>query len=149
MAPFEMLYGRKCKTPVCWGEVGKRELTSTYVIQTMIDMIDLIRECLKEAQSQHKSYADRRIRPIEFRVGDFVMLKCLADETVFVSMDEVVVDDKLNYVKESKMIIDQKVNRLRNREFRLVKVQWKHHKGPNATWELEDEMRENYSHLFV
>nr|GEV92893.1 retrotransposon protein, putative, Ty3-gypsy subclass [Tanacetum cinerariifolium] len=56
-------------------KVGKRELASTYVIQTMTDKIDFIRERLKEAQSRQKSYADRRRRPIEVRVGDFMMLK--------------------------------------------------------------------------
>lgn len=75
MPPYKMLYGRKCRTPVCWEEVGKRELTSTDVVLATTEKIEMIRERLKAAQDGWKSYADNRRRPIEFEVGDFVMLK--------------------------------------------------------------------------
>ncbi|GKA25893.1 putative reverse transcriptase domain-containing protein [Tanacetum coccineum] len=73
--PYEMLYGRKCRTPVCWDEVGSRELASTDVVLATTEKIEIIRERLKEAQDGWKSYANKRRRPIEFNVGDFVMLK--------------------------------------------------------------------------
>ncbi|XP_022007702.1 uncharacterized protein LOC110906960 [Helianthus annuus] len=75
MAPYEMLYGRKCRTPVCWGEVGPRGLAQTDIIRATNCKIDLIRTHLKAAQDRQKSYADKRMRPIEFQVGDKVMLK--------------------------------------------------------------------------
>ena len=75
MPPYEMLYGRKCRTPICWGEIGQRELASSDVVQQTNDKIDQIRERLKMAQDRQKSYADKRRRPIEFQVGDRVMLK--------------------------------------------------------------------------
>ncbi|XP_022024585.2 uncharacterized protein LOC110924918 [Helianthus annuus] len=75
MAPYEMLYGRKCRTPECWGEVGPRGLASTDIIRATNEKIDMVRAHLKAAQDRQKSYADKRNRPIEFQVGDKVMLK--------------------------------------------------------------------------
>ncbi|KAD7477209.1 hypothetical protein E3N88_00345 [Mikania micrantha] len=75
MPPYEMLYGRKCRTPVCWVEVGQRELAHKNVVKATNEWTDQIRAHLKAAQDRQKSYADKRRRPIEFHVGDFVLLK--------------------------------------------------------------------------
>ena len=83
MPPYEMLYGRKCRTPVCWEEVGRRELASTDVVLATTEKIEMIRARLKAAQDRWKSYADNRRRPIEFEVGDFVMLKVSPWKGVF------------------------------------------------------------------
>ncbi|KAJ0476778.1 putative nucleotidyltransferase, Ribonuclease H [Helianthus annuus] len=66
MAPYEMLYGRKCRTPICWGEVGQREIAPNDVVAKTNEKIDLVRARLKAAQDRQKAYADRRRRPIEF-----------------------------------------------------------------------------------
>nr|GEU46093.1 putative reverse transcriptase domain-containing protein [Tanacetum cinerariifolium] len=73
--PYEMLYSRRCRTLVCCEEVGSRELASTDVVLATTEKIETIRERLKEAQDRWKSYANNRRRLIEFKVGDFVMLK--------------------------------------------------------------------------
>nr|GEU79367.1 hypothetical protein [Tanacetum cinerariifolium] len=78
MPPYEILYGRKCKTPICWEEVRSRELASTDVVLATTEKIETIRERLKAAQDRWKIYADNRRRLIEFNVGDFVMLKFLS-----------------------------------------------------------------------
>ncbi|KAJ9552981.1 hypothetical protein OSB04_017026 [Centaurea solstitialis] len=75
MPPYEMLYGRRCRTPVCWGEVGQRELGSTEIVQRTTESVQLIRDRLRTAQSRQKSYADKRRSDLEFRVGDRVLLK--------------------------------------------------------------------------
>ncbi|XP_021979752.1 uncharacterized protein LOC110875865 [Helianthus annuus] len=75
MAPYEMLYGRKCRTPVCWDEVGPRELAHKDVVRITNKKIVLVRAHLKAAHDRQKSYADKRRRQIEFQVGDKVMLK--------------------------------------------------------------------------
>ncbi|KAI3795293.1 hypothetical protein L1987_37944 [Smallanthus sonchifolius] len=75
MPPFEALYGRKCRTPMCWGEIGQREHGSKEVVNETIGSIDQIRARLKAAQDRQKSYADNRKRVIEFQVGDFLLLK--------------------------------------------------------------------------
>ncbi|KAI3826640.1 hypothetical protein L1987_00690 [Smallanthus sonchifolius] len=75
MPPFEALYGRKCRTPVCCGEIGQRELGCQEVVKETNSSIDQIRARLKAAQDRQKYYADNRRRAIEFQVWDFVLLK--------------------------------------------------------------------------
>ena len=75
MAPYEAVYGRQCRTPLCWSEVGERRLIGPELVQFTAEKIDLIRERLKMAQSRQKSYADRRRKDLEFQVGDWVFLK--------------------------------------------------------------------------
>ncbi|KAI3752384.1 hypothetical protein L2E82_24389 [Cichorium intybus] len=70
-----MLYGRKCRTPICWGEVGQQVLGSTEVVVKTTELIQKVRERLLTAQSRQKSYADRRRSDLEFQVGDYVLLK--------------------------------------------------------------------------
>ncbi|KAJ9561460.1 hypothetical protein OSB04_006620 [Centaurea solstitialis] len=203
--PYEMLYGRRCRTPICWGEVGQRELGSTEIVQKMTESIEMIRERLRTAQSRQKSYADRRRSDLEFQVGDDVLLKvspwkgvirfrkrgklgprfigpfkviakvgkvayrlelppelnqthdtfhvsqlrkCLADETAHVPIDDIQVDERLNYIERPIAILERKTKSLRNKEIGLVKVQWEHRKGSEWTWEPEAEMRSNYPELF-
>nr|GEU42651.1 putative reverse transcriptase domain-containing protein [Tanacetum cinerariifolium] len=74
-APFEALYGRKCKSPVCWSEVGDAQLTGPELIRETMEMIVQIKNRLLAARSRQKSYADVWRRPLEFEVGDQVMLK--------------------------------------------------------------------------
>jgi hypothetical protein len=205
MPPYEMLYGRKCRTPICWGEVGQRELGSTEIVQKTTESIQLIRDRLRTAQSRQKSYADKRRSALEFEVGDDVLLKvspwkgvirfrkrgklgprfigpfkviarvgkvayrlelppelsqihntfhvsqlrkCLADESAHVPIDDIQVDERLNYVERPIAILERKTKSLRNKEIGLVKVQWQHRKGSEWTWEPEEEMRSNYPELF-
>ena len=77
MAPYEALYGRSYRSPICWMEVGERSITSPDLIRDTFEKVDLIRNRLLMAQIQHKSYTDRRRRPLEFEVGDHVFLKVI------------------------------------------------------------------------
>ncbi|KAJ9546504.1 hypothetical protein OSB04_019047 [Centaurea solstitialis] len=74
-APYEILYGRKCRTPLCWNEVGEKQLAGPEIVQITSDKINQVRERLKTARDRQKSYADKRRKDIEFKVGDRVMLK--------------------------------------------------------------------------
>ncbi|GJR78560.1 putative reverse transcriptase domain-containing protein [Tanacetum coccineum] len=74
-APYEALYRRKCRSSVCWSEVGDAQLTGPEMIREMTEMIVQIKNQLLAARSRHKSYADVRRKPLEFEVGDKVMLK--------------------------------------------------------------------------
>ncbi|GJR63884.1 putative reverse transcriptase domain-containing protein [Tanacetum coccineum] len=76
-APFEALYGRKCRSPVLWAEIGESSLIGPELIQETTDKVVLIKEKLKAARDRQKSYADNRRKPLEFEVGDRVMLKIL------------------------------------------------------------------------
>ncbi|GJW21746.1 putative reverse transcriptase domain-containing protein [Tanacetum coccineum] len=73
-APYEALYGRKCRSPVCWAEVGEAQLTGPKLIQNTRKRSVLIKQDAA-AQDRQKSYADRKRKPMEFEVGDRVMLK--------------------------------------------------------------------------
>ena len=74
MAPFEALYSRKCRTPVCWDEVGERRLIGPELVHISLDKIQIVRDRLKSRDRQ-KSYADKRCRDLQFKVGDKVFLK--------------------------------------------------------------------------
>ncbi|GJV42385.1 putative reverse transcriptase domain-containing protein [Tanacetum coccineum] len=74
-APYEALYGRKCRSPVCWAEVGEAQLTGPELIQETTEKVVLIKQRMQAAQDRQKSYADRKRKPMEFKVGDRVMLK--------------------------------------------------------------------------
>ncbi|GJR63889.1 putative reverse transcriptase domain-containing protein [Tanacetum coccineum] len=166
---FEVLYGRKYRSPVCWAEVGDQ-----------------------------RSYANVRRKPLEFQVGDRVMLKvsprkgiiqfgkrgklnpqyigpfeilerigpvayklelpeelsyvhntfnisnlkkCLSDESLVIPMKELRLDDKLNFVEEPVEIMDREIKQLKQSRIPIVKVRWDSKRGPEFTWECEDQIR--------
>ena len=74
MAPYEAFYGRKCRSPLHWDEVGERDILGPDLVQKVVDKIQVIRQRMKAAQDRYKSYADQRRRPLEFEVGDHVFL---------------------------------------------------------------------------
>ncbi|GKC92789.1 hypothetical protein Tco_1158231, partial [Tanacetum coccineum] len=76
-APFEALYGRKCRSPVLWAEIGESSLIGPKLVQETTNKVVLIKEKLKAARDRQKSCADNRHKPLEFEVGDRVMLKVL------------------------------------------------------------------------
>ena len=75
MAPFEALYGRKCRTPLFWNQTGESQVFGPDVLQLAEKQVQTIRQNLKVAQSRQKSYADTRRRDLAFEIGDFVYLK--------------------------------------------------------------------------
>jgi transposase InsO family protein len=75
MAPFEALYGRKCRTPLMWSEVGERTFFGPATIVEAKENVAKVRENLKIAQSRQKSYADAKRKDVSFEVGDHVYLK--------------------------------------------------------------------------
>ncbi|GKD67607.1 putative reverse transcriptase domain-containing protein [Tanacetum coccineum] len=74
-APFEALYGRKCRSPILWVEIGEGQLIGPEIVQETIKKISQIKDRLKTARDHQKSYADKRRKHLEFEVGDHVMLK--------------------------------------------------------------------------
>ena len=75
MAPYEALYGRKCKSLVCWDVEGLRQLEGPEIIQITVDKIQVVKQCMKAAQDRQKNYADLHRRDIEYAVGDKMFLK--------------------------------------------------------------------------
>ncbi|GJR82659.1 putative reverse transcriptase domain-containing protein [Tanacetum coccineum] len=77
-APFEALYGRKCRSPVCWAEVGEVQLTGPEIVQETTERIIQVKQRMQAARDRQKSYADLKRKPMEFEVGDKVMLQVFA-----------------------------------------------------------------------
>ena len=77
MAPYEALYGRPCRSPICWTEVGEISISGSDLIRDNLEKVGMIRKRFLTAQSRQKSYADIRRRPLEFKAGDHVFLKVM------------------------------------------------------------------------
>ncbi|GKA92689.1 putative reverse transcriptase domain-containing protein [Tanacetum coccineum] len=75
VAPFKALYGRKCRSPVCWAEVGQVQLTGPEIVQETTEKVIQIKQRMQAAHDRQKSYTDLKRKPMEFQVGDRVILK--------------------------------------------------------------------------
>ncbi|GJX46656.1 hypothetical protein Tco_0271846, partial [Tanacetum coccineum] len=182
------------------------QLTGPEIIHETTERIVQIKSHIQAARDRQKSYADVRRKPLEFQVGDKVMLKvspwkgvirfgkrgkmnpryigpfkiiarvgtvayrlelserlnrvhstfhvsklkkCMADEPLAIPLDEIQVDDKLNFIEEPVEIMDREVKHLKQSHIPIVKVRWNSRKGPEFTWEREDQMQKKYPHLFT
>ncbi|GKC47209.1 hypothetical protein Tco_1064931 [Tanacetum coccineum] len=75
--------------------------------------------------------------------------KCLSDEPLAVPLDEIHIDDKLRFVEEPEKILDREVKRLRRSRIPIIKVRWNSKRGPEFTWEREDQFQKKYPYLFA
>jgi len=75
MTPYEALYGRKCRSPVHWNEVGERKILGPDIMEQTVQAIEKIKDSMKKAQDRQKNYVDKRRRDLKFAVGDKVFLK--------------------------------------------------------------------------
>ncbi|GKD35681.1 putative reverse transcriptase domain-containing protein [Tanacetum coccineum] len=160
-APFEEFYGRKCRSPVCWAEVGDAQLTGPEIVHETTKKIIQIKKCIQDARDRLKSYSDRRRKPLEFQVGVKVLAKvgtvayrlelpdqlsrvystfhvsnlkkCLSDKPLAIPLDEIQIKDKLNFIEEPVKIMDQEVKRLKQSHIPIVKVCWNSRRGPKFT----------------
>ncbi|GJV09492.1 putative reverse transcriptase domain-containing protein [Tanacetum coccineum] len=205
-APFEALYGRKCRSPICWAEVGDAQLTGPEIVRETTEKIIQIKHRIQDSRDRQKSYADKIRKLLEFQAGDKVMLKvspwkgvirfgkrgklnlryigpfkilakvgtvayrlelpeklsrvhntfhvsdlkkCLSDEPLAILLDEIHVDEKLNFIEEPIEIMDREVKHLKQSRIPIVKVRWNSRRGPEYTWEREDQMQKKYPHLFA
>ncbi|GJV15973.1 putative reverse transcriptase domain-containing protein [Tanacetum coccineum] len=187
-------------------EVGDSQLTGPEIIHETIEKIVQIKSCIQVARDRQKSYADVRRKPLEFQVGDKVMLKvspwkgmirfgkwgklnpryigpfkiiakvrtvayrlelseqlsrvhstfhvsnlkkCLSDKTLAIPLDEIQIDDKLQFIEEPAEIMECEVKHLKQSLILIVKVHWNSRRGPKFTWKREDQMQKKYLHLFA
>ncbi|GJY54663.1 putative reverse transcriptase domain-containing protein [Tanacetum coccineum] len=157
----------------------KTDGQSERTIQTLEDMLRAlqIRQRLQAVRDWQRSYANVRRKPLEFQVGDRVMLKvvgpvaytlelpeelsnvhstfyvsnlkkCLYEKSLVIPMKELRLDNKLNFVEEPVEIMDREIKQLRQSRIPIVKVRWNSKTGPEFTWEREDQIRAKYPHLF-
>ncbi|XP_059629579.1 uncharacterized protein LOC132272446 [Cornus florida] len=162
MAPFEALYDRPCRSPICWTEVGDTIALGPDIVIKTTDKIKLIRQQLATAQSRQRSYTDRRRRLLSFEVGDHVFLKISPrkgllrfqqtdldrvhdifhvstlrkykpDPSYVLQWTDVVVREDVTYEKGLVQILDSWEQVLRTKNIPLVKVLWRHHSVEEAT----------------
>ncbi|GJT94574.1 putative reverse transcriptase domain-containing protein [Tanacetum coccineum] len=175
-APFKALYGRKCRSPVCWTEVGEAQILGPELIQETTEKIIQIKQRMQAARDRQKSYADLKRKPMEFQVGDKVMLKVspwkgvvrfgkrgklnpryVGPFKVIDRVGEVAYKLELpeelsrvhNTFHEPLEIVGREVKRLKRSRIPLVKVRWNSKRGPEFTWEREDQFKKKYPHLFT
>ncbi|GKE35450.1 putative reverse transcriptase domain-containing protein [Tanacetum coccineum] len=132
-APFEALYGQKFRSPICLAEVGDAQLTGPELIHETTEKIVQIKQRIQAARDCQKSYADVRRKPLEFQVGDRVMLKVSPWKGVVLLLDEIHIDDKLRFVEEPVEKMDHDVKRLKRSRIPIIKVRWNSRRGPEFT----------------
>ncbi|KAK6121018.1 hypothetical protein DH2020_045237 [Rehmannia glutinosa] len=205
MAPYEALYGRKCRSPLHW-EIDDQWTPKEKRKSPSIPKVDLVQEAMEKAQSRQKSYADKRRKDLEFEVGDEVFLrlsprkglinpkkgdklspryigpykilqrigklayrlelpapyagmhdvfhvlrlnKYQPDPEHIITRDTPPLMENLSYTERPIRIIDQQIQQLRKREILMVKVVWQNHnRDEEATWEMEEDMMNQYPELF-
>nr|GEX70105.1 putative ribonuclease H-like domain-containing protein [Tanacetum cinerariifolium] len=126
-APFEALYERKCRTPIAWAKVGESKLIRLEIVHDTTNKMVQIKERLKAARDRQKSYADNQRNPLEFSVGDKVLLKVSPWKGV-VHFEPI-------------EIMDREVKKLKRSWIPIVKVHWNSRRGPEFTLEREDAMK--------
>ncbi|XP_049393883.1 uncharacterized protein LOC125858209 [Solanum stenotomum] len=174
MAPFEVLYGRRCRSRIDWFDAFEVRPWGTYLLRESLDNVKLIQDRLLMAQSRQKSYVDQKVRDLEFMVGEQVLLKVSPMNGVmrfgkkgkliprYIGPFEIVerigevayelslppdlsgVHPNLTFEEEPVTILDRQIRKLRSKEISSVKVQWKHRLVEEATWETESDMRSKY-----
>jgi hypothetical protein len=205
MSPFEVLFGRKCRTPLFWNEPEENHVFGSEILREAKMQVQVVRENLQLAQSRQKSYADHRRRKLSFKVIDFVYLKvspirgfrhykiqakptaryigpfkileqrgevayqlelppqlsdvhdlfhvsqlrkCLRVSKEQIPLEELTVGEDLTYQEYLVKILDTSEKATRNNHYKMCKVQWSNHKGEEATWEKEDQLKAKFSDIF-
>ncbi|XP_015081482.1 uncharacterized protein LOC107025169 [Solanum pennellii] len=169
-------WDQRCRSPIGWFDAFEVRPWGTDLLRESLDKFKLIQDRILMAQSRKKSYADRKIRDLEFMVGERVLLKFSPMKGVmrfgkkgklslrYIGPFEIVeridegriswlchlcyFDQNLTFEEEPIIILDRQIRKLRSKEIASVKVQWKHRPVKEATWETESDMRSKYPHLF-
>ncbi|GJR13281.1 putative reverse transcriptase domain-containing protein [Tanacetum coccineum] len=126
--------------------VGDAQLTGPEIIHETTKKIIQIKKRIQAARDRKKSYADRIRNPLEFQAGD---KKCFSDELLAIPLDEIQIDDKLNFIEEPVETMDREVKRLKQSRIPIVKVRWNSRRGPEFTWEREDQMKKNWYQSYI
>nr|GEW65520.1 hypothetical protein [Tanacetum cinerariifolium] len=171
-ASFEALYGRKCRSPVCWAEnyadvrrkplefqVGDRVMLKVSPWKGVVRFgkrrklnprhIRPFKVLAKVGAVAYRLELPEQLRRVYITFYVSNLKKCLSDEPLAISLDEVHIDDKLRFVEEPVEVMDHGVKRLKQSRIPIIKVRWNTRRGPELTWEREDQFRKKYPQLFT
>nr|GEW36685.1 hypothetical protein [Tanacetum cinerariifolium] len=135
-APFEALYGRKCRSPLYWSEVRESQLTGLELVIERIVPIAYKLELPDKLRGIHNTFHVSNLK------------RCFVNDDVVIPLDEVQLDDKLYFVEEPVEIMDREVKRLKQSRILIFKVRWISRRGLEFTLEREDFFRSKYPYLF-
>ncbi|GJR43572.1 putative reverse transcriptase domain-containing protein [Tanacetum coccineum] len=132
VAPFEALYGRKCRSPVCWAEksyadVRRKPLEFQVGDKAKVGTVAYRLELPQQLSWVHSTFYVSNLK------------KCLSDEPFAISLDEIHINDKLHFVEEPVKIMDREVKQLKQSHIPIIKVRWNSRRGLEFTWEREDQ----------
>ncbi|GFY90854.1 hypothetical protein Acr_07g0010500 [Actinidia rufa] len=133
MAPYEALYGRPCRSPVCWTELGEATVVGPELVAETAESMVLIRKRLKAAQKATTEKV-KKYEPDPSHVLEWSKLELEADAS---------------FEEKPIRAVDFREKVLRGKTIRLVRILWNNFGSEESTWEREDEMREKYPNLFA
>ncbi|TYK22548.1 retrotransposon protein, putative, Ty3-gypsy subclass [Cucumis melo var. makuwa] len=145
MAPYEALYGRPCRTLVCWNEVGEQKLVEEKLSPRYIGPYQITERVGPAVYRLELPIELARIHDV-FHVSMF--RKYIPDPSHVLQEQPVELKEDLSYVEELVQILNRKEQVLRNKTISLIKVLWRHHGVKEATWEPEDQTKKRYPILF-
>nr|XP_033508434.1 uncharacterized protein LOC117273376 [Nicotiana tomentosiformis] len=164
MAPYEALYGRKCRSPIGWFEVGEAELLGPNLVQQAMEKgvmrfgkkgklspryvgpYKIIRRIGRVAYELDLPLELEAVHPV-FHVS--MLRKCIGDPSRITPIEDIHIAEDLSYAEVPVVILDRQVRKLRTKEVASVKVLWRNNNIEEMTWEAEEEMRKKYPHLFT
>ncbi|XP_069145478.1 uncharacterized protein [Solanum lycopersicum] len=135
MAPYEALYGRKCRSPIGWFDVGDTKLIVPDLVQQAVDKVKLIQERLLATRVDRS-----HLQIIGIEIWSFKLS---------IPVDDVQVTEELSYEEKPIAILDRQVRRLCTKDVASVKVLWQNNDREEITWEAEDEMKNKYPYFFL
>ncbi|GJZ84709.1 putative reverse transcriptase domain-containing protein, partial [Tanacetum coccineum] len=165
-APFKALYGRKCRSPVCGAEVGDAQLTVGDKVMIKVSPWKGVVRFGKRGKLNPRYVGPfkviERVRTVAYKLELPQQLsrvhntfhvsnlkKCLFDESLVIPLEELRVDDKLHFVEEPVEVMDREIKQLKESQIPIIKVRWNSKRGPEFTWECEDQFKQKYPHLFT
>ncbi|GKE40471.1 putative reverse transcriptase domain-containing protein [Tanacetum coccineum] len=166
-APFEALYARKCRSPVCWAKVGDAQLTGPAIIHETTEKIVMLKVSpwkgvvrFGKRGKLNPRYVGpfkviERVRTVAYKLELPQQLslvhntfhvsnlkKCMSDESLMIPLKELRVDGKLHFVEEPIEVMDREIKQLKKSRIPIIKVRWNSKRGHEFTWEREDQFQQ-------